>query len=277
MRNHLRLITLSVAVLGATASAQLDFSGVINVTDDNVFFSALAKTMHHAGGSLGQTEVPPEFSLYSDFVLEYNVYFLGLPDTNTGTITTHSSVGTGGFDASLHFQHVPNFHPWFRTHKIPAGEDRIVEVAFIHANTNADVTFGVTRDATLADHVELFHFGPNNPDTPPLTYNIPVGQDVDEVSFYGIVDADPGARLQADANFWRIFRLMEPEFDGITSPAMYILALEDGTSTSGGVDFADGFFLIGGYMTPVPEPKWIGMGAGLALLLFAARRRRRPR
>ncbi len=275
MKKLIILVTSTALSVGLTA--QIDFSAPLVESPANGFFSHLITAMAAGahGGSLNHPGAPQ--APYSQFTFEYNFDGMGLPEASSGTFTTGSPPLPGGSDVALTFEHVPNFPSFV----VGAGTN--LDIGFIGFHAAAHNTVGIAQWPSLAEAQDLFEYSDGALDVPPVAYTIPVGPASNELlSFYAQVDylaggtmVPPGPHHQNDSDYWRIFQLAGPgSGDGVSEPALFVLTLEDKGTFGSDYDFDDGFFVISGFVTPVPEPSIIGLAGVMALIGFMAYRRR---
>lgn len=232
----------------------------------------------------------------------------------TGTLASTPdpiNPGTDLFESTLRFQlmapdptNPPNNFPRFLLGDGPQENFLTLEVSYIHSDAAARNSFGISKNENpaLDQALELYHYHKflgEGPDVPPKSYELAGTGESDQFSFYAEVDYAPGdppdprpegPHFQVDNNYWRVFELVDlfgnpvdergnPRVQGTVpsvDPTLYVLALEDqGIHPGSNYDFNDGFFLIRGFVTPVPEPSVIGLGGIAALLGFIAYRRRK--
>ena len=259
--NKLIAVVSSIGLLTAGLSAQIDFGAPLQPSTSPGSFSNLIAAMASDGGSLQQSGTPN----YTKLAFEYNFGGGGFPDT-PGKFTP-GGTPTGGYDVTLQFEKVANFSAFH----VDGGVD--FDIGFVAFEAAAENTLGIAQWPGLASQTEVFKYKRGNPDSPPLSYSFQNGPEADAFSFFAEVlyhSAPVGPHYQGNSDYWTIFQ-QTGAAEG--APALFILALEDNGVSD--YDFDDGFFVMSGFITPVPEPSVIGLGGIVALIGFMAYRRRR--
>ncbi len=262
--NKLIAVVSSIGLLTAGLSAQIDFSSPLVESTSPGSFSNLIVSMASDGASLQQAGQPN----YTQLSFEYNVGGSGFADA-PGKFT-QGGTPTGGFDVTLEFKKIANF-PAFN---VQGGTS--FDIGFVAFEAAAQNNMGIAEWPGYADSTNVFTYKSGNPDSPPLAYSFSNGPDDAAFSFFAEVlynSVPVGPHYQGDSNYWTIFQQVNVEAG---DPALFILALEDqGIARGSDYDFDDGFFVMSGFITPVPEPAVIGLAGIMALFGFIAYRRRR--
>ena len=111
-------------------------------------------------------------------------------------------------------------------------------------------------------------------DSPPVAKAFNIGADPNAFGVYAEVIHQNAPAVQplyqGDPRYWRIFELVEGDFGGQN---VFILALDDLYPRL--KDWDDGFFILSGQISPVPEPAMIGLLGVVVLLGTLAYRRRK--
>ncbi len=262
--------------------AQVNFANDISADSGNIF-SVFVDGLSKSWSALEVAQDDQGFdpnSVYTQFSFGYDGSLVGgsfldasAVEINRGFIGDNTNTAKA---TNLTFQAVTNF-PAF----VSAIES--FNFGFFGFEAMAQNTTGLADydpdTMTFGNHTISFQWTDSTPkgiydDVPPLAHAYTIGANPNAFGVYAEVvhpNAPPDQPLyQGDPRYWRIFELTDGDFGGQN---VYILALDDLYPRL--KDWDDGFFVLAGQISPVPEPSLIGLAGVGALLGFLAYRRRK--
>ncbi|MCC5805500.1 MAG: PEP-CTERM sorting domain-containing protein [Opitutales bacterium] len=266
--------------------AQVNFADDISGDSSNIF-SVFVDGLTKSAGSL---EVPQNDigsdpnAAYTQFTFGYDGSLAGGSfldaanvQINTGFIGDNTNTGKA---TNLTFQAVTNFPAFVSAIESFNFGFFGFEAAAFNTTGLADydpdtMTFGnLTVSFEWTDTSPEGDPGGAYDDKPPISHAYTVGANPNAFGVYAEVDHPQAPAdqplFQGDPRYWRIFELTDGDFGGQN---VYILALDDLYPRL--KDWDDGFFVLAGQISPVPEPSLIGLAGVGALLGFIAYRRRK--